>query len=140
MRIAYVEDNEPNMALVRRVARLGDHQVLGYDNAEEAFQALVSDLPDLILVDIELGGGESGLQLTSRLRQAGVEIPIIAVTAFAMMGDREKSLEAGVTDYIPKPLPVSQLVELFRHYGEVAEAAEVVEVTEVVEVAEPVNN
>ncbi len=118
MRIIYVEDNPANLALVQRVARLGRHEVTSFTNGEEAYQALTSaaERPDLLLVDIQLDGAMSGLDLMTKLRDAGFDVPIVAVTAYAMMGDKERCLEAGFTSYLPKPLPVMDLVDLFKQY------------------------
>lgn len=113
MRIAYVEDNLANLALVRRVARMGQHEVESYAEAETALVSLGQNPPDLILVDLQLAGQMDGLQLVSTLRQQGVQTPIVAVTAYAMLGDRERCLEAGCNAYLPKPLPVSELLALF---------------------------
>lgn len=119
MHIIYVEDNPANLALVQRVARLGQHRVSSFTNGEEAYQALTTaeERPELLLVDIQLDGAMSGLDLMVKLRDAGFDIPIIAVTAYAMMGDKERCLEAGFTSYLPKPLPVMDLVDLFRQYS-----------------------
>jgi CheY-like chemotaxis protein len=121
MRIAYIEDNTANLALVRRVARIGQHEVQGYAEGQEALTAILADPPDLILVDIQLGGEMDGLTLTRALRAAGITHPIIAVTAYAMIGDRERCITAGCTDYLPKPLPISELVALFEAYSSPSE-------------------
>jgi CheY-like chemotaxis protein len=118
LRIVYVEDNPANLALVKRVARLGKHTVDSFTGGEEAYDELVKLPPDLILVDIQLGGAMDGLMLTRKLREAEVGVPIVAVTAYAMMGDRERCLDAGCNDYMPKPLPVLDLIELFKQYAE----------------------
>jgi CheY-like chemotaxis protein len=117
LRIVYVEDNPANLALVRRVARLGRHEVDGYAEGEDALEDLVENPPDLILIDIQLGGVMTGLDLIVALRDRGVDVPIIAVTAYAMMGDRERCLQAGFNEYLPKPLPVGDLVALFDRYS-----------------------
>ena len=117
MRIVYVEDNPANLALVRRVARLGRHEVDGYAAGEDALDALVEDTPDLILIDIQLSGVMTGLDLISALRERGVSVPMVAVTAYAMLGDRERCLAAGFADYLAKPLPVSDLIALFDRYS-----------------------
>lgn len=125
MHIIYVEDNPANLALVKRVARLGQHEVLSYTNGEEAYQALstADSEPDLLLVDIQLDGSMSGLDLMEKLRANGFEMPIVAVTAYAMMGDKERCIEAGFTSYLPKPLPVLDLINLFKHYEGAASVA-----------------
>ncbi|MBN2471886.1 MAG: response regulator [Anaerolineae bacterium] len=120
MHIVYVEDNPANLALVQRVARLGRHEVASFTNGEEALQSLTSSVrrPDLLLVDIQLDGAMSGLDLMARLREEGFDMPIIAVTAYAMLGDKERCLEAGFTGYLPKPLPVMDLIDLFKQHSD----------------------
>lgn len=118
MRILYVEDNPANLFLVKRVARVGEHEVLNYINGEEALRYFDQDKPDLVLMDIQLAGELDGLEVVRRIRSAGHQIPIIAVTAYAMVGDRERCIEAGCDDYLAKPLPVPELVDIFRRYGQ----------------------
>lgn len=112
MRILYVEDNPANLFLVKRVARMGNHEVLNYIDGEDALANFERDKPDLVLMDIQLSGELSGLDVVKRLRADGYTLPIVAVTAYAMLGDRERCIEAGCDDYLAKPLPVPQLVEL----------------------------
>lgn len=114
MRILYVEDNPTNLLLVRRVAR--QHDLISYIDGEEALSKFDQDNPDLVLMDLQLAGKLNGLEVVGELRQRGYSGPIIAVTAYAMMGDRERCLEAGCDDYIAKPLPIPRLVSLFEHY------------------------
>lgn len=111
MRILYVEDNMVNVSLVRRIAR-GD-ELINYIDGEEALKNFERDNPDLVLLDIQLAGKMTGLDVVRELRRQGSRLPIIAVTAYAMVGDREKCLEAGCDDYIAKPLPIPTLLELF---------------------------
>ncbi len=117
MRILYVEDNPTNRLLVQRIARLGGHEVLNYTNGETALENFDRDKPDLVLMDVQLEGALTGLDVVRSLRAAGHMIPMIAVTAYAMVGDRERCLEAGCNDYLAKPLSVSELVTLFERYG-----------------------
>jgi two-component system cell cycle response regulator DivK len=116
VRILYVEDNPANLFLVKRVARMGSHEVLNYIDGEEALKNFAQDKPDLVLMDIQLAGELSGLEVVKKLREDGHTVPIIAVTAYAMLGDRERCLKAGCDDYLAKPLPVPQLVDLFERY------------------------
>ncbi len=117
MRIIYIEDNPANLALVRRVARLGRHNVEGYTDGEDALDDIVTSPPDLLLIDIQLSGAMSGLDLLLTLREKNVTVPTIAVTAYAMLGDKERCIDAGFTEYLPKPLPVADLVALFEKYS-----------------------
>jgi len=116
MRILYVEDNPANLFLVQRVARMGNHEVVNYTEGQPALDHFKDDKPDLVLMDIQLSGVLNGLDVVKALRAAGHRTPIVAVTAYAMSGDREKCLQAGCDGYLSKPLPVGELVELFRRY------------------------
>ncbi len=117
MRIVYLEDDLANLALVRRVARASRHEVQGFTKAESVLTGLLENPPDLILVDLQLAGKMSGLEVVKALRGRGIEIPIIAMTAHAMVGDRERCLEAGCTDYVAKPLSVTHLLALLEQHG-----------------------
>jgi CheY-like chemotaxis protein len=116
MRILYVEDNPANLFLVQRVARMGNHDVITYSEGQPALDHFKEDKPDLVLMDIQLSGLLNGLDVVKALRAAGYKTPIVAVTAYAMSGDREKCIEAGCDGYLAKPLPVGELVELFKRY------------------------
>ncbi|MEO8611357.1 MAG: response regulator [Chloroflexota bacterium] len=128
MRILYVEDNPANLFLVQRVARMGNHEVVNYTEGQPALDHFKEDKPDLVLMDIQLSGILNGLDVVKALRAAGHRTPIVAVTAYAMSGDREKCIEAGCDGYLSKPLPVGELVELFKRYepAKAAAAASVV--------------
>ena len=116
MRIAYVEDNSTNLALVERVASMNQHTVVSYMEGEVAKEALLHERFDLILMDVELAGEVSGLQVVRFLRANGIQTPIVAVTAYAMTGDRDKCMEAGCNDYLPKPMPIAELLALLNRY------------------------
>lgn len=112
MKILYVEDNLTNVSLVKRVAR--GHTLISYVDGEEALRHFPQDDPDLVLMDVQLAGKMTGLDVVRKLRSDGVKVPIIAVTAYAMLGDRESCLQAGCDDYIAKPLPIPKLVEIIQ--------------------------
>jgi len=116
MRILYVEDNPANVFLVQRVARMGSHEVIHYSEGQPALDHFEADKPDLVLMDVQLPGLLTGLDVVKALRAKGHQTPIVAVTAYAMSGDRERCLEAGCNGYLSKPLPVGELVELFKRY------------------------
>ncbi len=116
MRLIYVEDNPANVGLIERLAAIGKHEITSYDSAEEAIQHITQDSADLILVDIQLRGGMDGLELTRRLRAAGITLPIIAITAYAMITDREQCLSAGCDDYVPKPVSLRSLLGKIAEY------------------------
>jgi CheY-like chemotaxis protein len=116
MRILYVEDNPANLFLIKRVAKMGDHEVVNLIDGEEALRKIDMIKPDLILMDIQLAGQLTGLDVVRKLRSDGYSMPIVAVTAYAMVGDRERCLEAGCNEYLSKPLPIGRVVELLQLY------------------------
>jgi two-component system, cell cycle response regulator DivK len=118
MRVLYVEDNPANVFLVKRVAKMGNHEIVNFVDGTEALARYKAINPDLVLMDIQISGELNGLDVVKRLRSDGVDTPIIAVTAYAMVGDRERCIEAGCTDYMAKPLPIPQLVQIFEHYSQ----------------------
>lgn len=122
MKIMYVEDNPANISLLQRIARMGGHDVINYTDGEVALEHFAVDAPDLVLMDLQLAGRRSGLEVVQALRERGFKTPIVAVTAHAMVGDRERCLEAGCDAYLPKPLPVAEVVELVKRYESMAQA------------------
>lgn len=119
MRIIYVEDNIANVHLVKRVARMGKHEIINYIDGMDALNNFELDKPDLVLMDIQLAGELTGIEVVEKLREKGFKTPIFAVTAYAMVGDKERCIEAGCTGYISKPIPVSELVKLFEKYADI---------------------
>jgi two-component system, cell cycle response regulator DivK len=109
--ILYVEDNPDNRTLVRRILVSEDYDVLEAVNAFDALNILENSRPDLILMDINMPDMD-GYTLTARIKSMpGFErIPILAVTANVMRGDKERTLEAGCDGYIQKPLDIDQLI------------------------------
>jgi two-component system cell cycle response regulator DivK len=111
MKILLVEDNEMNRdMLVRRLKRHGLEVVEAVDG-RQALRLATSEEPDLVLMDLNLPGMD-GWEATRRLRadETTRYIPIIALTAHAMSGDRERALQVGCDDYEPKPVDLSQLL------------------------------
>ena len=110
-KILLIEDNEMNRdMLARRLERRGYQVVLAPDG-KEGLTAARSEKPDLILMDLSLPEMD-GWETTRRLRSDGAlrHIPVIAITAHAMPGEREKALEAGCNDYATKPVDFPALV------------------------------
>lgn len=109
--ILYVEDNPDNRTLVRRILLSEDYAMLEAINAFDALHILKDNRPDLILMDINMPDMD-GYTLTAKIRaMPGFErIPILALTANVMRGDKEKTLEAGCDGYIQKPLDIDQLI------------------------------
>lgn len=109
-RILYIEDNLANRELVKRILEIEGYEVLEAEDGYAGYEAALSLEPDLILMDINLPEID-GLTLTTRLRQHDRlrDVPIIALTANVMKGDREKTLAAGCDGYIRKPVDVDEL-------------------------------
>jgi two-component system cell cycle response regulator DivK len=109
--ILYVEDNLDNRTLVRRILLSEDYNLIEAVNAVDALRVLENTKPDLILMDINMPDMD-GYTLTSKIKTIpGFErIPILALTANVMRGDKEKTLEAGCDGYIQKPLDIDQLI------------------------------
>ena len=104
-RILVVEDNEANQLLIRAILELEGYAVDVAGSAPDALAMIQRSKPDLILMDIQLPG-QDGLSLTRELKgdPASCAIPVIALTAHAMNGDREQALDAGCSAYISKPI------------------------------------
>lgn len=108
--ILYVEDNADNRMLVRRILMAEGFNVIEAPNAGQALAVLQTRTPDLILMDINMPDMD-GYTLTSKLKEipALKNVPIIAMTANALKGDKERSLDAGCDGYIQKPIDVDAL-------------------------------
>lgn len=119
-KVLIVDDNPTNLKLVKYVVESAGHQVATAIDAPSTLAALAQDRPAAILMDLQLPGVD-GLELTRWIKAnpdtAG--IAIIAVTAYAMKGDREKALEAGCDDYVTKPIDTRALPDVIaRHVGQ----------------------
>lgn len=108
--VLYVEDTIDNRILVRRVLQAEGYKVLEAGTAQEGLELAITQRPDLILVDINLPEVD-GLTLTTHLKSDPdfLRVPIVAMTANVMRGDRERSLAAGCDGYIQKPIDVDML-------------------------------
>jgi len=115
--ILYVEDNPENRLLVRRVLMAEDYGVIEAGNAAEAMETLKQQHPDLILMDINMPEVD-GYTLTMQIKNLPdfQNVPILALTANVMRGDREKSLEAGCDGYIQKPIDIDTIVPNIERY------------------------
>lgn len=102
--VAVVEDNADNRLLLQAILD-GLYDVVEYENGVDALAGLAAQLPDLVLLDISLPGMD-GNEILARIRadERLRRLPVIALTAHAMAGDREKYLAAGFNDYITKPI------------------------------------
>ena len=103
-KIAVIEDNLDNRLLVQAILDDG-YEISEYENGMEVLEGLADDIPDLVLLDISLPGmdGTEVLEWV-RSQEALRNLPVIALTAHAMSGDREKYLEMGFDDYVTKPI------------------------------------
>ncbi|MGB8983382.1 MAG: response regulator [Anaerolineales bacterium] len=115
--ILYIEDNPDNRLLVKRILLADNYSFLEASNAKEALAVLGTSRPDLILMDINMPDVD-GYTLTEQIRSLpGFErVPILALTANVMRGDKEKTLEAGCDGYIQKPLDIDQLTGEIQKY------------------------
>jgi two-component system, cell cycle response regulator DivK len=110
--IFHVEDNFENRLLVRRLLQAYGYKVVEAENALYAKEALKTLHPDLILLDINMPDTD-GYTLTSEIKTipALAKIPIVAITANVMKGDRERTLRAGCDGYIEKPIDVDRFID-----------------------------
>jgi CheY-like chemotaxis protein len=113
-RILVAEDNVVNQRLTEHLLRAGGHHVRVANNGREALELLEKQTFDVALVDVQMPEMD-GFQLTAAIREkeknTEAHLPIIAMTAYAMKGDRERCLEAGMDSYVAKPVSSSQLFE-----------------------------
>ncbi len=115
--VLYIEDDQQNRVLVRRVLEASGFTVIEAENGTVGLQLAQELLPDLILLDINLPE-ISGYEVTSRLKalEALAHVPIVAMTANVMKGDREKTLAAGCDGYIEKPIDVDLLPDQINQF------------------------
>ncbi|MEM7741754.1 MAG: response regulator [Pseudomonadota bacterium] len=115
--ILVVEDNELNMKLFHDLLEVQGYGILQSGNGDEAFQLALDHIPDLILMDIQLperSGTEVARQMKSEPKLA--DVPIIAITAFAMKDDEERIRASGCDDYLAKPISVTEFLEKVKRY------------------------
>jgi len=119
LRVLVAEDNAVNQKLVARLLEKRGHCVKIVANGREALSALEQGTYDLVLMDMqmpEMDGFEATAELRKREKQTGLHIPIVALTAHAMKGDRERCLNAGMDGYLSKPIRAQELYELLDNY------------------------
>ena len=116
-RVLIVEDNEKNMKLFRDVLQATGYSTLEATTGEDAIELALSQEPALVLMDVQLPGID-GVEALERLRrdERTAFIPVLALTAQAMHGDRERFLEAGFDGYISKPVDVIALLAAVREH------------------------
>lgn len=124
-KILYIEDNDQNYYLVQYILAAKGYQCIRAADGMDGIAIAETTRPDLILLDIQLPGMD-GYETARRLReiQAISQLPIIAVTSYAMPGDREKALAAGCTGYIEKPINPTTFISQIEAYLPPAEREE----------------
>lgn len=117
--ILYVEDNFHNKRLVRKILTARGYTVLEAEDGQSGVEMAIAELPDLILMDINIPGLD-GIEATRLIKadDKTSKIPVIALTANAMRGDRERFLAAGCDNYLPKPISTSDLLSVIASYLE----------------------
>lgn len=117
MHIVYIEDNPANVALVERISKMTGDTLTTYVDPKVALGAVSASNPDLILMDVNLGDTDiNGLQLTKLLREEGVTVPIVVVTAYDAMGYPDEFQTAGFNEYVLKPVSISSMIDLINAY------------------------
>lgn len=109
-----IEDSDDNMVLITFILEKNGHQCIRAETGEKGFTLARSERPDFIILDIQLPDIE-GTEVIKKIRasEIGDSIPVIAMTSYAMAGDREKLLAAGCNGYIEKPIdPMTVMVEI----------------------------
>jgi len=112
MKILVIEDNPTNMKLITSILKKTGYEILQAENADKGIELAIEKLPHLILMDIQLPG-KDGLTATKLLKinPKTSHIKIIALTAFAMKGDKERILKAGCDGYILKPIRYKEFLQ-----------------------------
>lgn len=116
--VLYVEDNEYNLKIVRQLLARTAYRLIEAKDGESGVEAALRELPDLILMDIQLPK-LSGLDATRRLRAdpKTAAIPIIVITSFALSGDDQKAKDAGASAYLAKPYSPRELLQMIRKFA-----------------------
>ncbi|MGZ8737458.1 MAG: response regulator [Nocardioides sp.] len=116
-RILVVEDNPKNLKLVRDVLMHYGYEVIEATSGEDGVRLAGEQAPDLILMDLQLPGID-GVEALRQIRASGQnpDVPVVAVTAFAMNDDRERAFKSGFNGYVEKPISVPRLPEQVRDF------------------------
>jgi CheY-like chemotaxis protein len=116
-KILIVDDNESNIMMVQDYLANRSYQIRTAFNGSEAIKQAIEFLPDLILMDVQMPH-MNGFEATKRLRTDPqfATVPIIALTAFAMPGDRERCIEAGMDQYLSKPVKLKELQQMIESF------------------------
>jgi two-component system cell cycle response regulator DivK len=116
-KILVIEDNDNNLYLIRFMLEKNGYQVIEAKEGLMGVTMALKEKPDLVLIDIQLPD-INGMEATKRIRAAETvdKVPIVAVTSYALAGDREKALAAGCTGYIEKPINPETFVGEVNHF------------------------
>jgi two-component system, cell cycle response regulator DivK len=111
-KILHVEDNPENRLLVRRLLLSEGYEVFEAENATKALEIVKTLIPDLILMDINMPD-QDGYALTTQMKSMPelMNVPIVAITANVMRGDRERTVQAGCDGYIEKPIDIDRFLD-----------------------------
>lgn len=118
MKIVVIEDNPQNRKLLKIIVEFMGHDCLTAEDGEAGVLLAKRENPDLILMDIQMPHMD-GVTALHELRKNAItkDIPVIALTSYAMRGDRERFLQEGFDEYVEKPIDKDLLVEMIRKYG-----------------------
>jgi CheY-like chemotaxis protein len=115
--VLVIEDNEKNRYLISFLLKAEGYEVIESVTGEDGVERTIREHPDLVLMDIQLPGID-GYEATRRIRASpiGQNIPIIALTSYAMSGDRERALAAGCTGYVEKPINPDTIMDEIKKF------------------------
>jgi two-component system sensor histidine kinase/response regulator len=119
LRILVAEDNAVNQKLIVRLLEKRGHSIHVVPNGREAVETLEGEAFDLVFMDMQMqvmDGFEAASEIRKREKSSGVHVPIVALTAYAMKGDRERCLDAGMDGYITKPIRSAELDDILNRY------------------------
>jgi two-component system cell cycle response regulator DivK len=116
-KILIIEDNEQNLYLITFILEKHRYQVIQARDGQTGINLAIKEKPDLILLDIQLPIMD-GYKVAEELRRSfgNVDVPIIAITSYAMVGDKEKALAAGCTGYLTKPIDPDTFVSYIERF------------------------
>jgi len=119
IRVLYIDDNEDNVFMLKmRLELLGDFEVLAAEDGERGCEMAASERPDIILMDLEMpiiNGWEATRRLKSQPQTRN--IPVVALSAHALSGEREKAIAAGCDEFETKPIEFERLLSTIRRLG-----------------------
>jgi len=121
-RILVVEDNPKNLKLVRDVLTYAGFEVIEATSGEDGVRLVQESVPDLVLMDLQLPGID-GAEALRQIRLSEKQVPVVAVTAFAMNNDRTRAFDAGFDGYVEKPISVRALPQQVSDFLELGGAS-----------------